>query len=475
MSQQPTSTEQGDVVLWFRRDLRLGDHPALEAATTAARSRGARVVPLVVLDPSLAVGESRRARYAQAVDSLASDVAEAGGHLEVREGDPAAILPQIVAATGATSVLVTGEHSPYARRRDLRVSRVLEHAGVRMTSAGSCHVVTPGTLLTKAGTPSKVFTPFFRTWLEHVRSSSDVVATTQTVRPDEVPWARPSVPTLPAASIEPSNATPSEVGEQAALVRWDAFLALDLEGYRDDRDRPDLDSTSRLSIPLRLGEIHPARLAVDLLGGVAEHDELDPDVEKFLSELAWRDFYADVLWHRPETVWHDLHPAPAGIHDAPGPGFEAWRTGRTGYPVVDAGMRQLLAQGWMHNRVRMITASFLVKDLLLPWQLGARHFLDHLLDGDPASNQHGWQWVAGTGTDASPYHRVMNPTTQALRFDPTGDYVRHWIPELRHVPGKAVHEPWKHPDAYAHGYPRPVVDHAEARTEALLRWRAARG
>ncbi|HET6968616.1 MAG TPA: FAD-binding domain-containing protein, partial [Ornithinibacter sp.] len=193
------------------------------------------------------------------------------------------------------------------------------------------------------------------------------------------------------------------------------------------------------------------------------------------TELAWREFYADVLWHQPHTAWEDLRPEMSRMrYDEPEDAVAAWKAGRTGYPIVDAGMRQLLAEGWMHNRVRMITASFLTKDLHVWWPVGARHFLEHLVDGDIASNNHGWQWVAGTGTDASPYFRVFNPVTQGLRFDPDGDYVRRWVPELAHVAGAAVHEPWDVPDGYAQGYPERIVDHAEERLEALARLEATR-
>ena len=185
------------------------------------------------------------------------------------------------------------------------------------------------------------------------------------------------------------------------------------------------------------------------------------------SELAWREFYADVLWHHPRTAWEDLRPEMSAMrYDEPQDAIEAWKAGRTGYPIVDAGMRQLLAEGWMHNRVRMIAGSFLTKDLHVWWPLGARHFMEHLIDGDIASNTHGWQWVAGTGTDASPYFRVFNPVTQGLRFDPDGDYVRRWVPELAHVPGAAAHEPWDVADGYDHGYPARIVDHAAERIEA---------
>jgi deoxyribodipyrimidine photo-lyase len=253
------------------------------------------------------------------------------------------------------------------------------------------------------------------------------------------------------------------------MTRWRAFRDRALTGYADDRNRPDLDGTSRLSPYLKLGVLHPRTLLADLAG---EHGKGGRTYE---NELAWREFYADVLWHQPSTAWHDLRPEMSRMrYDEPEDAIEAWRTGHTGYPIVDAGMRQLLAQGWMHNRVRMITASFLTKDLHVWWPVGARHFLDHLVDGDIASNNHGWQWVAGTGTDASPYFRVFNPVTQGLRFDPDGAYVRQWVPELAHLAGPAAHEPWDAANGYAHGYPERIVDHAAERVEALARLEATK-
>jgi deoxyribodipyrimidine photo-lyase len=259
------------------------------------------------------------------------------------------------------------------------------------------------------------------------------------------------------------------VGEAAALRRWAEFLETDLANYHERRDRPDLDRTSRMSIALKYGEIHPRTLLADLnqLRG-----QVDPaSIDRFETELAWREFYADVLWNFPQSRWRDWREDKAGVrYDHDPELIDAWRDGRTGFPFVDAGMRQLAREGWMHNRLRMVCASFLVKDLHVWWPHGARHFLAHLLDGDVGSNNHGWQWVAGTGTDAAPYFRVFNPVTQGLRFDPAGDFVRRWIPELRHLPGAAAHEPWRHPDGYARDYPRPIVDHGMERQEALARW-----
>jgi deoxyribodipyrimidine photo-lyase len=229
-----------------------------------------------------------------------------------------------------------------------------------------------------------------------------------------------------------------------------------------------------MSAHLKYGEVHPRTLLADLAR--ANGPRGSAAAESYRNELCWRDFYADVQWHRPRTAREPLRPEFGRIRtDPPGELFERWTQGRTGFPFVDAGMRQLHAEGWIHNRVRMVVASFLVKDLHVPWQDGARYFLHWLRDGDLASNNQGWQWVAGSGTDAAPYFRVFNPVTQGLKFDPDGEYVRRYVPELAHLPGGAAHEPWKHPEGYAHGYPRRIVDHAQERAEALRRYEEIRG
>ncbi|HET9443158.1 MAG TPA: FAD-binding domain-containing protein, partial [Acidimicrobiales bacterium] len=256
-------------------------------------------------------------------------------------------------------------------------------------------------------------------------------------------------------------------GERAALDHLDA---VDLDGYADRRDVLADDATTRLSPYLKWGCIHPRQLLGNL-GRSAAH-------RSFRTEVCWREFYADVLFHAPASARQAWNPAMRSIEVDTGPeadeGFEAWAQGRTGYPLVDAGMRQLVAEGWMHNRVRMVTASFLVKDLHVDWQRGARHFLRHLVDGDLASNHHGWQWVAGTGTDAMPFVRVLNPVSQSRRFDPDGDYIRRHVPELRHVPAPAVHQPWTPDGGPPAGYPPPMVDHAAERLEALRRFESRR-
>ncbi len=446
-------------MLWLRRDLRRLDQPALAAAAAAGP-----VTVLYVVDPVEhgALGPVRRGWLAATVRTLAESY---DGHLTVRLGDPALVVPAVAREVGASSVHVSTETEPYGSTRDRSVRAALDSAGVAWVETGSPYAVTPGRVRTKQGTPYSVFTPFSRAWREHgwrapaTEPAGLVLADTPS---DERAWQRldvglqePDLPPLPPA------------GEQAALDRWHEFLDAGLATYATDRDRADLDGTSGLSPYLAVGAIHPRTLLADL----AAH-EGEPGAERFITELAWREFYADVLHHHPESAWTDLRPVSLS-YDQPADLIRAWDEGRTGYPFVDAGMRQLLATGWMHNRVRMVVASFLTKDLHVWWPSGARHFLNRLVDGDLASNSHGWQWVAGTGTDPAIYTRVFNPVLQGRRYDPRGDYVRRWIPELRHIGGPDVHEPWLVAGAHEHGYPARIVDHAEERRIALARWRGS--
>ncbi|MFM2078391.1 MAG: hypothetical protein RJA49_2281 [Actinomycetota bacterium] len=435
--------------MWFRRDLRLADLPALHAAADAGR-----VVPLFVLDPAFErAGLPRRAFMTAALVSL--DVSMDSALVYLR-GDPARVVPALAAEVGAAAVFVTRDHGPYGRRRDAAVAASLRAADVKFVGVGSPYAVPPGTVTKADGAPYRVFTPFARAWRA---AGWDV--------PMEVPdveWhGAPGVDCDGAPTFPHLDVALPPAGELAAHDRWERFLP-EAGRYADRRDLPAEDGTSRMSAALRWGLVHPRQLLADL-GPEHGHDV-------FTNELAWRDFYADVLFRAPESAWQNLDrrmdAMPVDTDAAALARFERWAAGRTGFPIVDAGMRQLLATGWMHNRVRMLVASFLVKDLHLPWQWGARHFMRHLVDGDLASNQHGWQWAAGTGTDAAPYFRVFNPTTQAHRFDPDGRYVRQWVPELRVIDGGAVHEPGlRRPDAY----PTPMVDHGAERAEALARYR----
>ncbi|MBB1025227.1 deoxyribodipyrimidine photo-lyase [Dietzia sp. DQ12-76] len=451
-------------ILWFRRDLRLSDHPALLAAVDSADE----VLPVFVRDPVLLKrGGARTDRLEASLTALSADT---GGALVVRTGDPAEVIAELAEAVDAAQVHVSRESTPYGRRRDDRARELLGGAGRELLETGSPYAVGPGRVLNKSGEPYRVFTPFSKAWHDHGWPEPGA-------RPEDIAWAAdPDTGGSRDITGARDSGSAEEVGEQAALDRWREFLAEDLTSYGDQRDRPDLDTTSRLSVHLKYGEIHPRTILAEL----AAHPAADTDgARRFVSELAWRDFYADVLWHWPRSAWRDLRDTLSGMDYDEGPEtdelVEAWRQGLTGYPFVDAGMRQLRSEGWMHNRVRMVTASFLVKDLHVWWPTGARHFLDHLRDGDLASNNHGWQWVAGTGTDASPYFRVFNPVTQGVKFDPDGDYVRRWIPELAHLTGADAHEPWRAADGYDHGYPERIVDHAEERRETLRRYERARG
>jgi len=441
-------------VLWFRRDLRLADHPALLAAASAGD-----VVPLFVVDPRLwePAGPPRRAWLLRSLRALDADL---DGRLVIRTGDPRDAVPALAADVGAPTVHVTADAGPYGRERDRDVAAALERAGRELVRTGTPYAVGPGSVRTGAGTPYRVFTPFLAAWTAHGRPAPATAP--EGLRPvrgvDSEPL--PDEPDLGGLVLPPA-------GEAAARDRWREFLATGLADYRERRDLPGVDGTSGLSAHLKYGEIHPRTLLADL----DRHP--GPGADAYRAELAWREFYADVLWRAPASAREYLRPEYAGMaYDDPSPPpasdrLDAWREGRTGFPCVDAGMRQLRAEGWMHNRVRMIVASFLVKDLHLEWQLGARHFMHWLRDGDLASNQHGWQWAA-------PYFRVFNPVAQGQRFDPDGAYVRAHVPELAHLPGRAVHEPWKHPQGYTHGYPRPIVDHAAERAEALARFAALR-
>jgi deoxyribodipyrimidine photo-lyase len=440
-------------VLWFRRDLRLGDNPALLAARDAA---GDGVLPLFVLDDALR-RPSGAPRLAFLYRSLRALDAALDGRLVVLRGRPENVVPRVAREIDASSVHVAADFGPYGRERDERVAAALSD-GVPLVRTGSPYAVAPGRVRKDDGTPFRVYTPFYRAWRRHGwRGPADSADA-------RVRWLTGVDSTgVPADPGLPGGLELPEAGEAAALHRWTGFRDSALTAYADHRDRPDLAGTSRLSVYLKYGVVHPRTLLADLPGGAG--------AETFRKELAWREFYADVLWQEPRSARECLNTAFAALRlDSDQDRFAAWAEGRTGYPIVDAGMRQLRTEAWLHNRVRMIVASFLVKDLHLDWTLGAREFLHRLVDGDLASNNHGWQWVAGCGTDASPYHRVFNPVTQGLKFDPSGDYVRRYVPELRSVAGPAVHEPWDLPDGLPAGYPDRIVDHAAARAEALARY-----
>lgn len=446
-------------LVWLRRDLRLTDHPALDAAAAAGTDG---VVALVVLDDTLlgpAAG-ARAAFYLRSVRALDEQLQALGTRLLVRHGRPEQVVPAVVAETGSASVHISGDFAPYGMARDERTAEAL--GTVPLVTTGSPYAVAPGRVRTKAGGPFQVFGPFYRAWAEHGWRAP---APTD---PAHVPWATPPEGVdLPPDPASVAGMTLPPAGERAALETW-AHFRDHLDEYAETRDRVDLDGSSRLSPYLKVGSIHPRTLLA----------ELGPEHDVFRRELAWREFYAAVLHAWPASAREYFKPDLAALPYVTGRLLEerltAWQRGRTGFPLVDAAMRHLLVEGWMPNRLRMLTASFLVKDLQVEWQHGARHFLHHLIDGDLASNQHNWQWVAGSGTDAAPYFRIFNPVTQSARFDPNGSYIRRWVPELAALSGRDVHEPWRRAGGPPQDYPIRIVDHAEQRAKALAAYEALR-
>lgn len=433
-------------VLWFRRDLRLRDHPALSAAVAEASATGSGVVPLFVHDDAL-VGPSGANRRAFLAECVADLQASWDVPMVIRRGDPAEVVVQVAEEVGASTVFAAGDCAPYGRRRDAAVAEALEAQGRALVRVGSPYAVSPGRVVNGSGLAYRVFTPFSKAWVaQGWAEPSDA--------PRGVRWHEvASDSSLSELTAVPTAAVLPTAGEGVALARFQEFLDTGIATYDEDRNRPDLRGTSSLSPYLRFGVVHPRQLLARLGG--------DRGSTVFRSELAWREFYADVLWHQPDSAHHSLQPVGSRLRWDEGPEadakFAAWAEGRTGVPVVDAGMRQLVTEGWMHNRVRMLTASYLVKDLHIDWRRGARFFMEHLVDGDLASNSHGWQWVAGTGTDAAPFYRIFNPDVQAARFDPEGAYVARYVPE-----------------AGTFGYPHPLVDHKVEREEALARWQEAK-
>ncbi len=444
-------------MVWFRRDLRLDDNPAWAAATAAHDE----VIALFVLEPKLmhAAGQIRRDQLLSHLDALHLHLKDLGGGLVVRFGPAAAAIPVAIADCEASALYFNVDVTPFSIERDEAVAHALA-IPMHAFNGGTVHEA--GTVLTKKGTLSQVFTPFYKAW----------TAATLT------PWPTPG-PGQPASmSGEPIPGPEGPIyqppGESGAWQRATAWLE-HVDNYPDTRDLPAIPGTSELSADLKFGTL-AARTLVDVVGTQT------PGRAAFVRQLAWRDWWAHTLALRPDLPDAALKPKYEGIvwRDDP-EGFERWCAGRTGYPIVDAGIRQLLQTGWMHNRVRMICASFLVKDLLIDWRKGERFFRHHLVDADIAQNAGNWQWVAGTGPDAAPYFRVFNPTTQGQKFDPQGDYVRRWVPELSGLPASVIHQPQgADPGKLATArvilgvtYPAPVVDHAEARTRALQTYKRA--
>ena len=467
------------VVVWFRQDLRLADNPALAAAAEG----GCPVLPVYVLDEATpgrwSPGGASRWWLHQALAALAGSLERLGAPLLLRRGPADRAIPDLVAETGATAVHWNRCYEPYAIARDRALKRHLAERGIAATSHNAGLLFEPWTVKTGAGDPYRVFSPFWKA----IRARGAPPA------PLPAPQRLEGVGGVPGETLEDFELLPTRPdwagglrenwrpGEAGAADRLAAFLATALPGYGGRRDRPDVEGTSRLSPHLHFGEIGPRQVWHAVAAAAARDDAAaGPSADGYLRELGWREFSHHLLFHYPDLPEHNWRAEFDGF---PWRGddraLEAWRRGRTGFPIVDAGMRELWHTGWMHNRVRMIAASFLVKDLLLDWRSGEDWFWDTLVDADLANNAASWQWVAGSGADAAPYFRIFNPELQSRRFDPAGAYIRRWVPELAGLPDELVHAPAAAPAAVlarcgvslGDTYPRPIVDHGAARRRAL--------
>jgi deoxyribodipyrimidine photo-lyase len=456
-------------IWWIRRDLRLADNQTLTAALQDAE----QVVPVFIFDPTLwnspYVGDKRLAFLLAGLRKLEGNLQARGSRLILRRGDPKVELRQLRAETNAGAIFAEADVSPYARNRDKKIA-----AELPLRLKGGMTVHHPAAVLKTDGTPYTVFTPFSQTWKSlPLPQCDDVLPAPETISTPASLHSE-TIPTEPSLSL----AIPFPAGEAEAQRGLAQFGAGLIYGYDEQRNRMDLHGTSMLSPYLRFGMVSArqavvtAREAIESVSTKAARQ----GAETWLNQLIWREFYISILYHFPQVRGQSFRPEyDCILWDNNEQAFAAWAAGRTGYPVVDAAMRQLAQTGWLPNRARMIVASFLVKDLLIDWRWGERWFMQHLIDGDPAANNGGWQWTAGTGTDAAPYFRVFNPVLQGQKFDPEGDYVRRWVPELADVPTKYIHQPWQMPSdlqqeiecVLGRDYPGPIIDHTQARERVL--------
>jgi deoxyribodipyrimidine photo-lyase len=471
------------IIVWFRDDLRLSDNPALHAAATS----GAPVICLYVLDeqsPALKppkarpLGAAARWWLAQSLRALQASLTRLGATLVLRKGPTAKIMAELARETGAAAVFFNEIAQIPQQALAVQVEKALGEIGVRSRRFDGDLLASPGTARNKNNRGQRVFTPFWR----RLQLRGDPP------KPLPAPTRLATGPRLSGDPLESWRLEPSRpdwagglrhswtAGEASAQARLKAFLDGAIQAYAADRDRPDRDGTSRLSPHLRFGEVSPRQIWHAARFAGAERPQLAGDVDKFLSELAWREFCRHLLFDFPDLAERNFQSTFDAFHwQRDDNALRSWQEGRTGYPIVDAGMRELWHSGVMHNRVRMVVASFLVKHLLIDWREGERWFWDTLVDADPANNPANWQWVAGCGADAAPYFRVFNPVLQGEKFDPDGTYVRRWVPELARLPSKLIHQPWTATpiELAAAGveigktYPPPIIDHRRGRERAL--------
>ncbi len=455
------------VLWWIRRDVRLDDNLVIQHA----RSSGYAIIPVFILDPHIleqAAPPHQNFLFEglQYLDSRLTQ--EHRARLIVRQGKPAEELARLIHETGATKILAEEDYSPYARRRDQEVA---EHARLEVVTGATIHH--PSVVTHSDGRPYKVYSAFSRAWKALPFPGRSF--------PGE-PATFVSLPGLDSLPLPTGTQSPKfPAGEAEAARRLSSFMSGPILSYASHRDRLDLDGTSGLSPYLRFGMLSPRKAAWEAQAAIESGGpEAAPGPRKWLDELIWREFNYNIVYHFPHVLKESFNRMLGAIPWRDDPlALHAWQEGLTGYPVVDACMRQLLETGWMNNRGRMITASFLSKDLLINWQEGERWFMRHLVDGDPAQNTCGWQWTAGVGMDAAPYFRIFNPVSQGMKFDPDGNFIRRWIPELRHVPVEYIHQPWLMPEGaqstarcyIGKDYPAPLVDHREAKERALMKFR----
>ncbi|MBV8664947.1 MAG: deoxyribodipyrimidine photo-lyase [Burkholderiaceae bacterium] len=449
------------VFAWFRRDLRLFDHAALYQALKAS----SRVIPVFVFDTtilaSLPRNDRRVAFIRESLVELQAELAQHGSGLVVAHGDPLTEIPRLAAEYGAQAVYVNHDYEPSAIARDAAVATSLQTQGVQFYSFKDQVIFEKNEILTQSGGMYSVFTPYKRNWLAKI---NDFHLKSYSVRShlhhlaQGIAGMLPSLGSLGFDETDVANFNPGMSGGETLFEEFCGRIA----HYRERRDFPAVRGPSYLSVHLRFGTVSIRELVrtARQIGG--------PGAETWLSELIWREFYQQLLWHRPDVVDHAFKSEYDTLRFSNDRTmFAAWCEGRTGYPIVDAAMRQLNQTGYMHNRLRMITASFLVKDLLVDWRWGERYFAERLIDFDLASNNGGWQWAASTGCDAQPWFRIFNPVTQSKRFDPQGAFIRRYCPELAAIKDDAIHAPWLSEAFDPLSYPPPIVDHAIQRAAAL--------
>ena len=467
-------------ILWLRLDLRLADNPALHAAIR----HGGAVVPVFVHAPDEEApwqpGAASNWWLHQSLSALDQRLRALGSRLTIRRGPTLEALQKLVREAGATAVFWNRRYEPAVIERDSKVKELLRAQGVKADSYNGALLREPWAVKNKSGLPFQVFTPFWKHYLSQDDPVDPIPVPKQIPAPGQWPQSVDlnELELLPRLDWAAGIRAAWKPGEASAMAGLNRFLKNTLEGYSDSRNRPDLVGTSRLSPHLHFGEISPRQVWHEVAAYAAKLRVLKNGwrESQFLTEIGWREFSHHLLFHFPRTPQEPLRRDFEKFPWRDDPKLlRAWQKGLTGYPIVDAGMRELWTTGWMHNRVRMIVSSFLVKDLLLPWQSGAKWFWDTLVDADLAQNTGGWQWTAGCGADAAPYFRVFNPTTQGEKFDPNGDYVRRWCPELARLPAEYIHQPAAAPPnalysariELGRNYPKPIVDHSAARTAAL--------